>query len=259
MYRLRWATIYDTFSPVTVSSPNLPPYESGMNLGGIEVNGVADDLGQGKAKETTFPPFAISSRTSRSYESGMSVGDIEVGGVMDDLGQGKNIETHFHPLKLFSEHPLPTYRDELWWYRKQRSHRRPRAREIYKKHFCAGCISVPSNAFLRIRDELGWYRSHGRHRRPKERNNQRKHMFVGCNFLPLFPFLRTHSPCCKQGGAVVVVVGVAVAVVGVAGDAGVVIVAVVVAAIGLALVVLLRTLGFLAFVSLSSQVVGQRW
>ena len=63
-----------------------------MNLGGIEVNGVADDLGQGKAKETTFPPFAISSRTSRSYESGMSVGGIEVGGVMDDLGQGKTIE-----------------------------------------------------------------------------------------------------------------------------------------------------------------------
>ena len=68
-------------------------------------------------------------------------------------------------------------------------------------------------------------------------------MFVGCNFLPHFPFLRIHSPCCKQGGTVVVVVGVVVAVVGVAGDAGVVIVAV--AAIGLALVVIVTDVGFL--------------
>ena len=70
-------------------------------------------------------------------------------------------------------------------------------------------------------------------------------MLVGCNFLPHFPFLRIHPPRCKQGGTVVVVVGVGVAVVGVAGDAGVVIAVVVVAAIGLALVVIVADVGFL--------------
>ena len=66
----------------------------------------------------------------------MSVSGIEVGGVMDDLRQGRTIPTHPLPLKLSSEHPLLTYRNEILWYRKQRNHRRPQAKEKKKTKIC---------------------------------------------------------------------------------------------------------------------------